>query len=55
MVNIALAEGGNDEAKRHFFEGLALSHEFGEETNIAYYLEGLAAPDRAGADFGSPF
>jgi hypothetical protein len=40
---IAQAEGDHEQARELFAEGLKLAAEVGDETNVAYYLEGLAS------------
>ena len=43
LATVARAEGDDDRAERLFGEGLDLSVEVGDETNVAHFLEGLAA------------
>jgi hypothetical protein len=43
LATVARAEGDDDHAERLFGEGLGLSVKVGDETNVAYFLEGLAA------------
>jgi hypothetical protein len=42
LAIIARSEGARKRAAALFGEGLELSAEIGEKTNVAYYLEGLA-------------
>jgi hypothetical protein len=43
LATVARAEGDDDRAGGLLEEGLGLSVEVGDETNVAYFLEGLAA------------
>jgi hypothetical protein len=42
LAAIALADGDYEHASRLFAEGLTLSSELGEESSVAYCLEGRA-------------
>ena len=43
LARLEQAEGSHEKARRLFEEGLTLSAEVGDKTNVAYCLEGLAA------------
>ena len=43
LAQVALAEGNLDDATRLFEEGLEVSVELGEESSVAFYLQGIAA------------